>query len=180
MTEPILLTCTADAHRILRAVADELGISRETIDARAQFPDGYAAKLLSEPPYRGFSLTSLFLCAGALGKAIALVDDPRALRWALRQAKRRVSYDARRHGRNVRAQEMLRELLRRNGSRRWAGLTLEQIREHQRRAGKASGRARRRRKRPGAKTARPQRFSEESRDRTSGWITPHTNRSNRL
>lgn len=60
----------------LRARADELQISRETIDAVAGLPERYSNKLLSLSMIKRIGMTSLGPLLGALSlKLIAVSDD---------------------------------------------------------------------------------------------------------
>lgn len=65
-----------DLHRVMRARANELQLSRETIDAIAGVQPGYAAKLLSPRPMKKLGSLSMSLIFPALGmKLIAVVDE---------------------------------------------------------------------------------------------------------
>ena len=58
---------------------DELRITNETIDAVAGLPNGYASKLLCEPPMQRMGALSLGLILGAMGYSIQLIEDAEAL-----------------------------------------------------------------------------------------------------
>lgn len=63
----------------LRARADELGVTRETLDAVSGMQTGYCSKLLAPVPIRALGPTSLGPMLGALGLAILVVEDAEAL-----------------------------------------------------------------------------------------------------
>jgi hypothetical protein len=69
----------AAVHELLRARADELGLSREVIDELAGVQPGYSAKLLSPVPIRRASLETLLLLIQALGLGLVVVEDRAAL-----------------------------------------------------------------------------------------------------
>ena len=79
MTEPRVLgeiSSYQDLHAIMRARAAELELSRESIDAIAGVPAGYAAKLLAPRPIRTLGALSMPLMLPALGiKVLVVVDD---------------------------------------------------------------------------------------------------------
>lgn len=60
---------------VLRSRADELGVTRETIDEVSGMQSGYASKLLAPVPIRSLGPTSLGPMLGALGLAIVVVED---------------------------------------------------------------------------------------------------------
>ena len=66
-------------HGALRARADELNISRETIDSVAGLQSGYCGKLLGPGMTRSFGPVSLGLLLRALGVKLLLVEDAEAL-----------------------------------------------------------------------------------------------------
>jgi hypothetical protein len=59
----------------LRTRADELDVSRETLDAVSGLQNGYCAKLLAPVPIRAIGPTSLGPLLQALGLAIIVVED---------------------------------------------------------------------------------------------------------
>jgi hypothetical protein len=61
----------------LRERAEELNVSRETLDAVSGLQSGYSAKLLCQ--IKGVGRTSLGPLLGAMGVALVLVEDPEAL-----------------------------------------------------------------------------------------------------
>jgi hypothetical protein len=61
----------------LRARAEELNVSRETIDSVSGLQSGYSAKLLSQ--VKGVGRVSLGPLLGSLGLVIILAEDPAAL-----------------------------------------------------------------------------------------------------
>ena len=64
-----------DLRRVFRARAEELNLSRNTLDEIAGLPAGYCAKLLADPPVRDIGPTSLWPLLGALGLAFAAIED---------------------------------------------------------------------------------------------------------
>jgi hypothetical protein len=64
----------------LRARAEELRISRETIDQVAGLPSGYSGKILGIKQVRRLNLISLGPVLGALGIKLVMVEDAAALR----------------------------------------------------------------------------------------------------
>jgi hypothetical protein len=64
----------------LRARADQLNVSRVTIDHVSGLTPGYAAKLLALPPIKTVGRASFGPILGALGLAIQLVEDLDAMR----------------------------------------------------------------------------------------------------
>ena len=64
----------------LRARAEELRISRETIDQVAGLPSGYSGKILGIKQVRRLNLISLGPVLGALGIKLVIVEDAAALR----------------------------------------------------------------------------------------------------
>jgi hypothetical protein len=81
----------------LRARADELKISRETIDAISGLQSGYASKLLAPVPIRTLSRVSLGAMLGSLGLKIILVEDAETLQKIekrLMKRRRRLDADA--------------------------------------------------------------------------------------
>jgi hypothetical protein len=69
----------AAVHELLRARADELGLSREVIDELAGLQSGYAGKVLAPVPIRRASLETLLLMFSALGLRLVVVEDETAL-----------------------------------------------------------------------------------------------------
>lgn len=68
-----------DLHAAARARAEQLNVSRETIDDVAGLTNGYASKLLALPPIKKFGPISLGPTMRALGLKMIVVDDPEAL-----------------------------------------------------------------------------------------------------
>lgn len=93
MIEPRQIAVVHDydgLHAALRARADELRISRESIDANAGFQDGYTGKLLAPVPIKGIGQVTLGPLLTVLGLKIVLIEDADALtRYAKRAKKRR-------------------------------------------------------------------------------------------
>lgn len=61
--------------KAIRVRVAALGISHEVLDDCAGFAQGYAGKLLADPPIRRLGNLSLFLLLQALGLSIVLVED---------------------------------------------------------------------------------------------------------
>lgn len=64
-----------ELNAALRKRADDLNVSRETIDAVSGLQSGYAAKLLAPVPIRTLSRMSLGAMLGALGLKLLVVED---------------------------------------------------------------------------------------------------------
>jgi hypothetical protein len=64
-----------DVIRGLRERADQLQISRESIDDLSGLSDGYAAKLLSLPPVKVIGFMSMAPLFEALGLRLVLIED---------------------------------------------------------------------------------------------------------
>lgn len=71
--------CARDVRHAARARIAELGITYDTVDAIAGFPDKYTSKLLCEPPLRNFSVDSMFSLLGAIALSPALQPDDKRL-----------------------------------------------------------------------------------------------------
>lgn len=63
-----------------RARADELKVTRETLDSVTGLQTGYSGKLLAPVPMKSLGRVSLGPMLQAMGLAIVLVEDPEALR----------------------------------------------------------------------------------------------------
>lgn len=73
---PVVIANYSDLVDALRARADELGATRQQIDASSGLPDGYSSKLLGPSKIRSMGVISLGPILGALGiKLIAVADD---------------------------------------------------------------------------------------------------------
>lgn len=68
-----------ELHDALRARAEALGASYETLDRIAGLPDRYVNKLLAPVPVKGIGRKSLGPLLGALGVMMLLVEDTEAL-----------------------------------------------------------------------------------------------------
>jgi hypothetical protein len=68
-----------DLHHACRQRADQLNVSRQTIDEVAGLTPGHASKLLASAPSRHLGPISLGLILRALGLKLVVVDDPEAL-----------------------------------------------------------------------------------------------------
>jgi hypothetical protein len=88
MTAPI--RSMAALVEALRTTQVELGLSYELIDSISGLQAGYTAKLLGPAQSKRLGPISTFPLLGALGKAIAIVDDPEQIsavkgRWKQRK-----------------------------------------------------------------------------------------------
>ena len=63
-----------------RARADELKVTRETLDSVSGLQAGYSGKLLAPVPMKSLGRVSLGPMLQAMGLAIVLVEDPEAMR----------------------------------------------------------------------------------------------------
>ena len=83
MTEPRQIATIrdyADLLEALRGRAEELKLSRQTIDEISGLPDGYAGKLFAPVPIKGLGPVSLGPILGALGLFLVVFEDVEALR----------------------------------------------------------------------------------------------------
>jgi hypothetical protein len=129
-----------DLHRIMRARASELRLSRQSIDAVAGLTPGYASILLSPRPIKKLGSLSMALILPALGmKLIAIVDEQKT---AALQA--RITTSTRREG-SVRggtvhyefSRRHLKKIQRKGGSNSRAYMTKKRASEIGRRAARA-------------------------------------------
>jgi hypothetical protein len=101
-----------ELHAAVRARAEQLEVSRATVDQVAGLPDGYASKLLSVVPMKNMGKISLGPMLRTLGLKLVVTEDPEALAaMSHRLPKRRQCY-ARANTAEVR---LLREMMRANG-----------------------------------------------------------------
>jgi hypothetical protein len=80
----------AAVRRVFRDRIHALGVTYSTVDGIAGLADGYAAKVLSEPPAREMGTDAMWALAGALGIwFVPIVDHERTKavrgRWVKRQ-----------------------------------------------------------------------------------------------
>ena len=66
----------ADLHELLRARAEELNITRETIDGAVPLQAGYAGKLLAPKPMKCLGAQTLIPTLRTLGLMLVVVEDP--------------------------------------------------------------------------------------------------------
>lgn len=99
-----------DFHLALRARAEALCASRQSIDAVAGLPAGYASKLLSPDQIRSVGKESFGPLMGALGVKLLMVEDPESARFVAQLEQRaewavrgRASMDAKSHAEYGRA-----------------------------------------------------------------------------
>ena len=110
-----------DLRRVFRARAEELNLSRNTLDEIAGLPAGYCAKLLADPPVRDIGPTSLWPLLGALGLAFAAIEDEAAMVRTRKAPKRKVRWNWATNWRNVGANAKALGIVREakaNGSKR--------------------------------------------------------------
>ena len=69
----------SDLHRAMRARAEQLNISRLSIDDIAGMPEGYAAKVLAPAPMKCAGHKALLPLLGALALKLVILEDPVAL-----------------------------------------------------------------------------------------------------
>jgi hypothetical protein len=98
----------------LRARVAELGITHQALDALAGLPDGYAGKLLCNPPMRRLSAVNLFNVLAALALRPVLEHDPELL---ARNQNRLVKRRQRRGVLSLPSIHMTPDAIRLNGSR---------------------------------------------------------------
>src|SRR5687767_6117858 len=67
-----------ELHRAMRARAEQLNISRETIDHVSGLPSGYSAKLLAPKPLKCVGLKSMMPLLGTLALKLHVVHDEEA------------------------------------------------------------------------------------------------------
>lgn len=79
MTPLAVIRSYRDVHAAMRARADRLGFSRETIDGVAGLPAGYASKVLGPRPPKKLGAMSTFAILGALGVELVMVESPELL-----------------------------------------------------------------------------------------------------
>lgn len=154
----VVMRDPTEMHRALRERAEQLDISREAIDEMAGLPKGYAAKLLCEPPVKQVGPVSLFPLAGALGLAVAFIEDEQRKARISRATKRKPGGPRGTDWRSTRALEVIRKWGYDGGKKRFANMSPEEIKAHQSRAGKASARKAKQRRKLSA--VEPQRSTE--------------------
>ena len=66
-------------HRILRDRAEELNVSRTTLDEAAGFTPGHASKLLAPRPLKKLGAVTLGLMLQVMGLKLVVVEDVEAL-----------------------------------------------------------------------------------------------------
>ena len=135
-------------HEMFRDRVEDLNTSRDSIDVAGKFTPGYAAKLLCNPPMRMLSRESLGKMLDATGMVlVAVVDDERfaVVKSALATRKRR---DKPANAGSVQPTWLFKKnKAREMGKRRFSLMSDLERARHQRKAGKASGIARRRKAR---------------------------------
>jgi hypothetical protein len=138
----------SDLHRIMRARAVELAISREALDDLAGLHHGYSAKLLAPKPIRKLGDLSLSCVLPALAIRLIAVADPEALeRISSRLVKRQAgnASHAEQHGGTVVFQfsrRYMRSIQRKGGTNSRKYLPPKKVKELARKAGRAGAAAR--------------------------------------
>lgn len=90
-----------DVIRGLRERADQLQISRNSIDEISGLSDGYAAKLLSIPPVKTIGMMSMAPLFETLGVRLILVEDTAATARTIERRKPVVSSHQRFGNKNI-------------------------------------------------------------------------------
>jgi hypothetical protein len=138
-----VVTDYASLVAALRARADHLNISRQMIDVLGNLAQGHSAKLLSQRPVKGLGEISFGSVLFALGVQLVMMENPEAMA-AIRDEF------APRDAIAVRYFDPVRKYLSQLGKAGWAAryaLSPERRQQVAALAGRASGRARRRRAR---------------------------------
>lgn len=152
-----------EAQRFFRARAEELGIPRDELDEIAGLPRGYSGKVLADPPLRNLGSISFWSMLGALGLAIVFVEDkPRLVK--VENYRKRAKQHRRfaTHWRNAKALALVLEHAVRGGKLRFAKMTKQELRLHQRNAAKARWRRwRHERKLRALEASRDQRLDQQ-------------------
>lgn len=86
--KPRLITSREELLRVVRDRKDSLDLSHEALDFISGLNSGYSAKLLCDPPIRGFGEMSLKAVLDALALRIALVVVVEDLDMAERMSSR--------------------------------------------------------------------------------------------
>lgn len=135
-------------HEVLRDRVRELQTTHEQIDAVSGLQSGYASKILAPVPIKGLGKTSLGPMLQTLGLALVVVrDDEQFARIKERLAKRQRPLKQQANAGSVRPTWLFsKKTAREMGKKRFSVMTEAQRKRLARKAGKASGRARRRRR----------------------------------
>lgn len=84
-----------DLHAALRARADALNVSRQTLDHISGLQSGYCSKLLAPVPIKAIGRASLAPLLGALGlKILIVVDDEMMAQISARLVERRAANES--------------------------------------------------------------------------------------
>ena len=75
-----IITDYASLHETLRRRADQLQLSRETLDSLTGLASGHCAKLLAPAQTKKLGQTSFGLLLAALGLQLIAAEDPDAMR----------------------------------------------------------------------------------------------------
>jgi hypothetical protein len=67
-------------QRVLRQRAEDLKISRETLDALAGISEGHSAKMLTDPPRKNMGILTFGLLLRALGLQLVVIEDDEQMR----------------------------------------------------------------------------------------------------
>jgi general stress protein YciG len=139
----------SDLHSVLRARAEQLNMSRETIDHLTGLQPGYSSKLLAPRPIRKLSDFALGLLLPVLGIKLCLVECPQRMARIAKHIGTRKG-DHVRQGGAVSFQlsrRFLKRIAREGGENSRKYMTREQATELARRAGRAGAAARWKRRR---------------------------------
>lgn len=88
----------SDLHAALRKRADDMQVSRETLDHLCGLPAGYAGKLLAPNPLKLVGPTSLGTLLEVMGCKLLLVEDPEAQKRLRHRLKKRAEHQVRPNG----------------------------------------------------------------------------------
>ncbi len=134
-----LARCPDDLVKLFRARKDELMLSGLTVDEIAGNQSGYTGKLLGQSRTKAISMAMLFTLSGALGLAVAVVEDPEAIRRYVDRAPRKVRRQGEPHMLKRLSKEQRAKVL---DAVSWPRLRRETLSEIGRKGGEQSARVR--------------------------------------
>lgn len=131
------VACYSDLHAIMRARADTLEITRETLDELAGLQTGYSGKVLAPRPMKRIMKRSQDMVLGlilpALGmKLVAVVDEEALERIKNRRAKRKLPSILSTTLHITFSRKELKRRQRNGAKKRWINKTKEQRSAHMR------------------------------------------------
>lgn len=88
----------AELHQALRARAEELNVSRRTLDAISGLAETHCEKILAAVPIKNLGPKSMGPLLGALGLALIVVEDPEAMARVANRMVERVGAQVRAQG----------------------------------------------------------------------------------